>query len=290
MKNLIFYPKYALSTLLVVFVFLIATEAQSQIFDNFSRLRSEEGLKLQRFNHDSTAVRQCVMNFHTDVPNPNEESSHDHDDFDYVYLRATAENDTLNPNNLIVTSRGMVVVSESDKCRDLDKNIKELPDSLDIKLYVNGHIAVRNGNATNYVVSDAQFKKNVQPLKNSLEVIRNSNFVQYQYNNLSDVSSTRKYYGVLAHEMKEILPSTVVTARKKIRATDKQSTEFFMFNPNDLIYSGLDAIKELDKENQALKVKVEEEATKNEILEDRVSELERMLLTLLDEKETERRK
>ncbi len=280
MKNLISYPKHALSTLLVCFVFLMMAEAQ--IIADYSQLRRTEGLVLQRLNHDETEVRKSVMNFHTNIPIEDET---DAENFDYIYLRATAETDTLNPNNMVLTSKGMLAVGEGDQCRDLDKTIKGFDESLNIKLYVNGSIAVSDGNATNLIVSDERFKKNIKPLKNSLEVIRNSNFVEYQYNDLSGVSSKKKYYGILAQEMEKVLPNTIVKTRKKIRVTDKQSTEFFMFNPNDLIYSGLNAIKELDKENQALKDKVEEEAAKSEALEKRVSELEKMLAALVNGEE-----
>ena len=100
---------------------------------------------------------------------------------------------------------------------------------------------------------------------------------------MSGVASKQKYYGVLAQQMQEVLPSTVRRSRKLLRPTDKQGTDFLMFNPNDLIYTGLNAIKELDEENQVLKEKVvelEKEAAKTQILEQRVNQLEEMLTQL----------
>jgi len=63
-----------------------------------------------------------------------------------------------------------------------------------------------------------------------------------------------------------------------------------MFNPNDLIYTGLNAIKELDEENQTLKdrvVELEEKVEKSEALEQRVAELEKMLTKLVGKEDIE---
>jgi len=276
MKNLISHSKYALSTLLVVFSFL--TIAEAQLIANFSQLRREEGLIMQRVVHnDEDAVRKCVMNFHADVmddTDPNSES------FNYVYLRAT-ETDN-GDNNLALTSQGMLVLGSGQECARIAE-VKADADTVgtDIKLYVKGQIAVHQGNATNTIVSDEQYKTNITPLKNSLDVIRKSNFVEYEYNNSSGVKSDRKYYGILAQEMKKVLPNTVMKAERSTEENYKQSTQFYMFNPNDLIYSGLNAIKELDEENQTLKDHVEKVSDQNEALEARVHELEKLLTALV---------
>lgn len=277
MKNLISYPKHALSTLFLFFAFLMIAEAQHLV--NYSQIQREEGMLFQRVTHDGNSVRQCVMNFHSDVMDENNPNSAT---FDYVYLRASSETDENAPNNMVITDSGMMMVSVDNNCARLapEKANAEAAGS-DVKLYVNGSIAVNDGNATNLIVSDGRFKKNIEPLENSLDIIRNSNFVEYQYNNSSGISSDKKYYGIIAQEMKQVLPSTVMEVKKKIRASDKNSSEFLMFNPNDLFYSGLNAIKELDAENQLLKETIREEAAKNEALEERVEELERLVLATI---------
>jgi len=237
--------------------------------------------------HDTGDPGICVMNFHSD-------GGTDPEHPDYIYLRATPKTDSINPNNLILTDKGLLMISSQDDCASfklptaVDQNGDDA--THDVKLYVNGRIAVNSGEATNIIVSDERFKKNIAPLKNSLEVIRESNFVEFQYNDLSGVPSKKKHYGILAQEMKKILPSTISTAKRKIRPTDKSSTEFLMFNPNDLIYSGLNAIKELDQENQMLRDKVaelERKAEKSELLEQRVAELEKILTKLIEKEDVE---
>jgi len=278
MKNLTALLKNSISTLCLLFVLCITSDAQ--LLHNFTKVQQHEGLIMRRAHGVGEAPGIAVMNFHSDDTTA---LSHP----DYIYMRATAKTDSLNPNNLVFTDRGLLLVGAYDECRDFELPALEdtNEDIHDVKLYVNGKIAVSDGNATNLIVSDERFKKNIVPLKNSLEIIRQSNFVEYQYNDLSGVRSDKKYYGILAQEMKKILPSTVSKSAKRMRPTDKKSTEFFMFNPNDLIYSGLNAIKELDKENQDLKNKVaelEKEVEKNITLEQRVSELENMLRKLVN--------
>ncbi len=290
MKSLNSLTQYALSTFFVFFIFLMMAEAQT--LANYSQLQREDGMILQRLTHDESAIRQCVMNFHSDVVDENDPNS---ESFDYVYLRAT-EDDTKS-NHLILTEDGMMIIADLENCTRVaqtrasaDSAENTDPDlvgtGIDIKLYVKGQIAVEGGLGTNTVVSDQRFKKNIKPLKNSLDIIRNTNFVEYQYNSASGISSEKAYYGVLAQEMEKVLPSTVMKAERRIRTNEKRSTEFYMFNPNDLIYSGLNAIKELDEENQLLNVKLEQEITKNEALEQRVSELEKVLKALINEDKT----
>ncbi len=260
-------------------------EAQQDTID-YSRLQSADGLIFQRLtDNNDDLVRKCVMNFHSDAIDADNPSK----TFDYMYLRATEE-DTLS-NHLILTNDGMLIVADDESCLrvagtrsladSMEAEATENGETIDIKLYVKGEIAVEGGNATNTIVSDKRFKKNVKPLKNSLDIIRNTNFVEYQYNNASGISSQKTYYGVLAQEMEAVLPGTVMKAEKRASPTDKRLTEFYMFNPNDLIYSGLNAIKELDEENQLLTAKLKEESSKNATLEQRVNELEKVLKTLL---------
>jgi len=275
MKNLIAFSKNTL--IAICLLFILPNTSYGQLFvnpniDNYTKVRQHDGLIMQRLHEGENYTPGVgIINFHSDsIPSAQEK-------FDYMYMRATPDDRT---NNLILTNDGTVMITGNDQCR-LIRGMKEVVDSvsnadnLDIKLYVNGGIAATTGNGTVTIISDQRFKKNITPLENSLDVIRKSNFVEFEYNDLSGVKSKKKYYGILAQEMQEVLPSTITKGGRRINATDKKATEFLMFNPNDLIYSGLNAIKELDEENQNLKdrvVELEAEAEKNKGLEERVNE------------------
>ncbi len=283
MKNLTAFLKNSISTLCLLFV--LCSTSDAQLLHNFTRVQQNEGLILQRI-HDGGGVADPtigtgMLNFNSD----------DHlagmDRFEYIYMRATATDDG---NNVVITNDGTVMIGAEDNCenlRDMKEDVDDTSnaDYSDIKLYVNGGIAATTGNGTITILSDQRFKKNIIPLKNSLDVIRQSNFVEFEYNDLSGVASNKKYYGILAQEMQKILPSTIKKGSRRVRPEDTKGTEFLMFNPNDLIYSGLNAIKELDEENQVLKDRVAEletEVEKNKTLEQRVSELEKMLAQLTE--------
>jgi len=211
--------KNSKSTLSLLILLVSSTIAYTQ---NYSRLKREEGLVMQRVPESGQAATG-LMDFYTGNSN-------------FLYMRATAESDSLNPNNLVLMDSGLLMISGNDDCSSL--TIPDFGDN-NVKLYVNGDIAVNSGNATNIVLSDRKFKQNIEPLTNSLEVIRESNFVQFQYNNSSGRRSDKNYYGIVAQEMQQVLPSTITKSVGKLRSSDKQTTEFLTFNPNDLFYSGL---------------------------------------------------
>jgi len=276
MKNLTALLKNSISTLCLLFVVCVTSYGQ---FVNFTEVQQHEGLIMRRIHEDpeggTPAVGVGIVNLHSDTPPTGT------DRFDYIYMRATSTDES---NNVIITNDGVMMIGGTDNCAEL-RDMKEDVDTTDtsttdfdeIKLYVKGGIAATTGNGTITILSDQRFKKNIVPLKNSLDVIRQSNFVEYQYNDLSGVASNKKYYGILAQEMQKVLPSTIKKGHKTMRPDDKKATEFLMFNPNDLIYSGLNAIKELDKENQDLKDKVAELETETKKNKEKINELEKML-------------
>lgn len=73
----------------------------------------------------------------------------------------------------------------------------------------NGNI-LANGEVTAYSTSDKRLKKNIKPLVNSLDIINKINPVSYNWNNkakeLNSAKSDEKQYGVIAQELKKILP------------------------------------------------------------------------------------
>jgi len=276
MKNLTALLKNSISTCFLLFLGIVSYGQAT----NFTKVQQDDGLIMRRVDNTGTNSGVGMINFQSDTLVDIAEK------FDYMYFRATPDDRN---NNIVITNDGTMMITTDDHCaslRDMKENAEAA--SNDIKLLVNGEIATTTGNGTITILSDQRFKKNIVPLKNSLEVIRESNFVEFQYNDLSGVASNKKYYGILAQEMQEVLPSTITKGAKRRNPTDKKADEFLMFNPNDLIYSGLNAIKELDTENQGLKDRITEleaEVEKNKALEQRVNELEKMLVQLIEGKE-----
>lgn len=196
------------------------------------------------------------------------------DDFDFIYMRAS---DTSALNNIVVTDQGMMLIGVDDLCGGL----VDLPPSMpNVKLFVDGGFEVaKHGSSLWSVVSDKRLKKNVKPLKKSLDILKKVDFVEYQYNGLAGTPADSKmHYGVLAQQVRKALPSTVSTYQNKVRSNDKKKTELLMFNPNDLFYTGLNAIKELAEKTEAL----EKAQKKNEHLERRVQDLEEKMSQIMN--------
>jgi len=275
MKNLISYSKYALSTLLVIFAFLTVAEAQN--LTDFSQVRRQDGLIMQRKGPDNVGKINYIYN--------------DIHDQAFMYMRATK--DDLD-NNCLLTREGTFMVYTGDPCRD---DVDLPPLAADIKLYVNGGARIEGnlfvngeviqpGNALWTVVSDKRLKKNISPLKHSLDILKEVEFVEFQYNGLAKTPTEEKYYGVIAQQVGEVLPNTVKTFSERLHPSHKNSTELLMFNPSDLMYTGLNAIKELatvtEDQHEELVKNLEKEKRKNRALENRVTELESKLEQLIN--------
>lgn len=262
MKSLISYPKHALSTILVFFVFLMMAEAQ-----DFSQVVRENGLIMQRIDDAHTGKINYIYN------EPHNQS--------FMYMRASKDD---NGNNCILEEDGLLRVGEYDICRDGEPGVDIVELDSSVKLYVNGD-AAKSGEPFWSTASDQRLKKNIHSLKNSLETLKEVEFVEFEYNGLARTPKDKKYYGVLAQQVRKVLPSTVKTFSGRLDTSHKNNTELFMFNPSDLMYTGLNAIKELatltEEQHQELIESLEEEKGKNRVLENRISEMENKLEQLI---------
>ena len=263
MKNLISYPKQTLSTLFLFFAFLMIAEAQ-----DYSQVVRENGLIMQRIDDAHTGKINYIYN------EPHNQS--------FMYLRASKDD---NGNNCILNEDGLLRINEYDLCRSAEPDIEIVTLDPSIKLYVNGDAAKNTGDGFWDIVSDQRLKKNISPLNNSLDILKEVEFIEFEYNGLARTTTGKKYYGVLAQQVSEILPSTVKTFTGRLHPSHKNDTELLMFNPNDLMYTGLNAIKELavvtEGQYQELTENLEEEKSRNKVLEDRIDELENKLEQLI---------
>jgi len=250
MKNL-------LNTTLCVFfaVMFLYSPSYAQNITDVSR---DDGVVMYR---DGSIGR---MDFH----------SRPQDDFEFIYMRAS---DTTNLNNLILTEGGMMLVGVDDLCGGLVALPPTMPD---VKLFVDGGFDVaKYGSSLWSVVSDERLKKDITPLQSSLDLLRQVEFYEYAYNGLATTPDDgKKYFGVMAQQVGEILPSTITPYQQKMYQTDTKPTNLLKFNPNDLFYTGLNAIKELAVRTDEL----EEAQEENEILEERVQALEDQMTALME--------
>jgi len=242
-----------------LYIFLAVIFLQSPSYgQNITDVTREDGVVMYR---DSSIGR---IDFH----------SRPQDDFEFLYMRAS---DTTNQNNVVLTEGGMMLIGVDDLCGGL----VELPPAMpDVRLFVDsGFDVAKYGSSEWSVISDQRLKQNVVPLENSLDLLRQIDFYDYEYNGLAtSPDDGKRYFGVMAQEVAEVLPSTVSIYHQKMYPEDTKPTNLLKFNPNDLFYTGMNAIKELAERTEEL----EDAQTENEILEDRVEALENQMAVLLD--------
>ena len=236
-------------------IFLLQNSLYAQ---NITDVTREDGVVMYR---DAAIGR---LDFH----------SRPQDDFEFMYMRAS---DTTNLNNVVLTEGGMMLIGVDDLCGGL----VELPPAMpDVKLFVDGGFDVaKYGSSLWSVISDERLKTNIPPLESSLERLQQVQFYEYEYNGLATTPDYgQKYYGVMAQQVQEVLPSTVTTYEQKLYPDDTKPTTLLKFNPNDLFYTGLNAVKELAERTEQL----EEAQRENKNLEERLEALENQMTALLD--------
>jgi hypothetical protein len=142
-------------------------------------------------------------------------------------------------------------------------------------LTVNGP-AISIGGGAAWTTSDRNLKKDIVNFTDGLAKLRQINTVRFHYNGTLGIDSTQEHIGVIAQDIKEISPYSVrldtLITRKKISEayyeptgeydssgadrieklryipaeTQEERSTFLAYNPSDLQYIAINAIKELD--------------------------------------------
>ena len=103
------------------------------------------------------------------------------------------------------------------------------------------------------ITSDSRVKENVQPYTKGLDIINQINPVTYDYNGKAGFEKTKGNIGIIAQDVKDILPESISTYFKKLNEEDISETELYNFNSHALTYVLINAIKELKAEIDLLK-------------------------------------
>lgn len=113
--------------------------------------------------------------------------------------------------------------------------------------------AAKPGGGSWAALSDSRVKENINPYTKGLLEILSINPVTYDYNGLGGIKKSTGYVGVIAQEIKEVLPETVSTNLVKLNEEDEDKTELLTFNSTALTYALINAVKELKAEIDLLK-------------------------------------
>jgi hypothetical protein len=95
------------------------------------------------------------------------------------------------------------------------------------------------------IASDERIKENIRPYTKGLEAIAEINPVVYDYNGKAGFEKIKDNIGVIAQDVKDVVPEGVSTYKAKLNETDTEDTELYNFNSHSLTYILLNSVKEL---------------------------------------------
>lgn len=97
----------------------------------------------------------------------------------------------------------------------------------------------------NTAASDERVKRNVRPLQGGLSVLSQLHPIEGEYNGLGGTREGERVVGVMAQELRRLLPGCVMSVRGKLRKDDAEETDLLYVNTQELIYQMLLAIQQL---------------------------------------------
>ena len=106
------------------------------------------------------------------------------------------------------------------------------------------------------ISSDSRIKTNIQSYTKGLEVIKKINPVSYDYNGKAGFDPTKGGIGIIAQDIKDILPESISSYHKKLNPEDENETELYNFNSHALTYVLINAVKEQQKQIENLQTQI----------------------------------
>jgi hypothetical protein len=113
------------------------------------------------------------------------------------------------------------------------------------------------------VPSDIRIKKDISPFTDGLNVIDKINPVNYKLNGKAGLPMDAPGIGVIAQEVKDIIPYTIKTWETKLNPDDKEETVLYDFDASPMTFVLINAVKEQQKQIEELASKIEELKSKH---------------------------
>ena len=96
--------------------------------------------------------------------------------------------------------------------------------------------------------SDSRLKTNIRPFIDGLDILRQINPVAYEYNGQANLPAGTTSIGVIAQDVKDLLPYSVGTYKAKAHPDDTEEMEFYNFNASALPFILINSIKDLEQQ------------------------------------------
>lgn len=96
------------------------------------------------------------------------------------------------------------------------------------------------------VSSDRRIKDDIRPFSSGLDIVRKIEPKEFTYNGLAGMPRGMQGIGVIAQDVKNVMPYAVSTMKKKLHPEDELETDVYMFDGSALPFILVNAIKEMD--------------------------------------------
>jgi hypothetical protein len=144
--------------------------------------------------------------------------------------------------------------------------------------FVTNGQAYKPGGGSWTAFSDARLKEDIRPYTRGLAELRALRPVRYRYKKEYWAASDRHFTGLIAQEVQDVVPEMVHPY--KFQAIGDKLLDVLAVDPSDLTYMLINAVKELDAENQQLKARLAAVEAEKQTLEARLSVIESRLSAL----------
>jgi trimeric autotransporter adhesin len=106
-------------------------------------------------------------------------------------------------------------------------------------------------------VSDSRVKENVRTYDSGLDKVLQIEPKLFDYNGKAGFEKTKDNVGIIAQEIKKILPETVNTYKAKLNEGDEEETELYSYDGHALTFALVNSIKELNKKIEKLETRIQ---------------------------------
>ena len=108
------------------------------------------------------------------------------------------------------------------------------------------------------VVSDERVKTNIRPYETGLQELLQIEPKLFDYNGKAGFDATTKNnIGVIAQEIKDVMPETVKKYNAKLNEEDEEDTELYNFDSHALTFALINSVKELNAKIENLEAKIQ---------------------------------
>lgn len=125
------------------------------------------------------------------------------------------------------------------------------------QLQLNTNSAAKPTSSTWTVISDERVKTNIQDYTTGLSEILQINPKTFDYNGKAGFDKTTGNIGIIAQEVKDIMPETISTYEAKLNEEDTEEIELFNFDAHPIQFALINAVKELNEKIKSLEQKIE---------------------------------